>query len=569
MEVTLVGTLKLNTTQQFKRDDATTWTEKNPVLLEGEPGLELDTGKIKIGDGVSNWNAIPYFMGDKLDNKANVELTNVTNQAFKSKADSAGVGKEKIISATYAELQKLVNEQSLIPGQKYLLSDYRTVYQQPITNVIKTSAPEQLLLTALDTAHFAPECNSLNYPQDIVTYDFNMNICEDDTTPRNGFITWRKSTNTTGSFAQLSAPQDWRTMLWVRYKPDPDYYMRGTTKTPYEIWSSGKAVVKGKLYKAGNYILYAIVSGIPSGVNDKLKWFDICNVNEAFLLTDTTICRVDNQAISIIKSNQLLERKTFQSSCYFITVSGRDDTLHNNIFDSYSNSINLGSGCLNNTFGYGAFGNVLNVACHNNIFGRFTCYNLLYGGCSNNFFGELSYGNELHYGCDKNAFHYCCSYNTLDYGCSRNYFMFNTERNKLGKYCTNNLIQAMSTDNKFGNYCGTNTLENYVKSNVIGESCSNNIFGSSCDFNTIYSNVQNNQFGSYMRYNTIFSGCVANTFGSSHYNLTVKQLQNKNISNISALTSGSKPYTIEQSQSGNYYYWCLNSSGQMQSTLIP
>ena len=32
----------------------------NPVLADGEIGVETDTDKIKIGDGVTAWNSLPY-----------------------------------------------------------------------------------------------------------------------------------------------------------------------------------------------------------------------------------------------------------------------------------------------------------------------------------------------------------------------------------------------------------------------------------------------------------------------------------------------------------------------------
>ena len=45
---------------KFRRDTAADWTTRNPLLSEGEPGLELDTGMIKYGDGVRRWNSLPY-----------------------------------------------------------------------------------------------------------------------------------------------------------------------------------------------------------------------------------------------------------------------------------------------------------------------------------------------------------------------------------------------------------------------------------------------------------------------------------------------------------------------------
>src|SRR5207237_5722463 len=35
-------------------------TACSPILDEGEAGVELDTGLMKIGDGINHWNALPY-----------------------------------------------------------------------------------------------------------------------------------------------------------------------------------------------------------------------------------------------------------------------------------------------------------------------------------------------------------------------------------------------------------------------------------------------------------------------------------------------------------------------------
>lgn len=46
---------------QFRRDTAARWTSINPTLQEGELGIETDTGKIKIGDGIKIWTELPYL----------------------------------------------------------------------------------------------------------------------------------------------------------------------------------------------------------------------------------------------------------------------------------------------------------------------------------------------------------------------------------------------------------------------------------------------------------------------------------------------------------------------------
>lgn len=47
---------------QIRRDTAANWASVNPVLAQGEMGLETDTEKMKLGDGGSNWNSLNYFI---------------------------------------------------------------------------------------------------------------------------------------------------------------------------------------------------------------------------------------------------------------------------------------------------------------------------------------------------------------------------------------------------------------------------------------------------------------------------------------------------------------------------
>ena len=45
---------------QQRRGLASEWLAENPILLEGEAGHETDTGKWKLGDGVTAWASLPY-----------------------------------------------------------------------------------------------------------------------------------------------------------------------------------------------------------------------------------------------------------------------------------------------------------------------------------------------------------------------------------------------------------------------------------------------------------------------------------------------------------------------------
>ena len=45
---------------QLRRGTAAEWFSSNPVLADGEMGLETDTRLFKMGNGVLNWNSLPY-----------------------------------------------------------------------------------------------------------------------------------------------------------------------------------------------------------------------------------------------------------------------------------------------------------------------------------------------------------------------------------------------------------------------------------------------------------------------------------------------------------------------------
>lgn len=48
---------------QFRRDTALAWSTVNPILSQGEAGFEFDTGRFKVGNGLSPWNSLPYSSG--------------------------------------------------------------------------------------------------------------------------------------------------------------------------------------------------------------------------------------------------------------------------------------------------------------------------------------------------------------------------------------------------------------------------------------------------------------------------------------------------------------------------
>ena len=59
---------------QFKRGSATAFRLQNPILLEGQPAWEIDTYRLKIGDGETRYNKLQYVGHDAKNGKSAYEL---------------------------------------------------------------------------------------------------------------------------------------------------------------------------------------------------------------------------------------------------------------------------------------------------------------------------------------------------------------------------------------------------------------------------------------------------------------------------------------------------------------
>lgn len=47
---------------QLRNDTSAAWSAANPVLMQGEVGIDRDSGRIKIGNGVTPWNGLPFAL---------------------------------------------------------------------------------------------------------------------------------------------------------------------------------------------------------------------------------------------------------------------------------------------------------------------------------------------------------------------------------------------------------------------------------------------------------------------------------------------------------------------------
>jgi len=47
---------------RLRRNTSSEWAILNPVLLSGEIAFETDTGRLRVGDGISNWSDLDYYL---------------------------------------------------------------------------------------------------------------------------------------------------------------------------------------------------------------------------------------------------------------------------------------------------------------------------------------------------------------------------------------------------------------------------------------------------------------------------------------------------------------------------
>lgn len=68
---------------QIRRDTSANWTSANPVMAQGELGIETNTNKVKAGDGSTAWSSLTYLIdaGDYLTATSTTTMTNKTLSA--------------------------------------------------------------------------------------------------------------------------------------------------------------------------------------------------------------------------------------------------------------------------------------------------------------------------------------------------------------------------------------------------------------------------------------------------------------------------------------------------------
>lgn len=448
------------------------------------------------------------------------------------------IGDINAINITYSNLCSLRNNNGLIPGTFYRITDYTTIISQTNTQsanhafdiIVRADAANKLNENAYAALHSGD-----TYFASSKLESWQLKYCLDNDTNR---FAWASSS---GKGVVYWMKDEWDNECPYDFK-----------NIRFTIGSDTNAGIANGKY----YFTFSSVSGTSdSTIND--------------LSLNGTRCYGNKIATSYENGVISLYANIFRN-----TSSSNVHCCHNTIkAGSYSNRFNNGcqynildKGCFSNSFSascvYNIFGdichsNTLNSSCEKNTFGNF-CRNNSFGtSCRNNIIGNESYSNTLGASCNRNkmaancfsnTLGSSCNDNTLNVGCYSNTIGNNSFGTTLGAGCYNNILGQSNSNNLFGSFCGNINFGNNCHTIIIETRCTNIIFGSSTS--SLKTNIRNIKVEAGNQ--NIYLNCSATTSTAAYFqNVTLVQGANTTTSykTITHTTAGDNFKTTYQNAS--------------------
>jgi hypothetical protein len=443
------------------------------LILRNTKGSKLTNGEV---DG--NFT----HLDERID-ATNVRVTTL---------EESEAGGYNLIEITYSELRSsLMNVgDPLSPGCYYLITDFKTCYDQPnydynknsiLTGNYKAASVNPIVVLAISEREIAIDAYQPEHPNDKIKYDWQWNATEVTAGVAYGRITERidafnNRTDYDHRYIQFRRYKYYEPILSNPYVGTVNLTALNTTNmtvigtgTNFTELSTGSIL---SFDYQGNYAIFKVLVVIS---NTQM----IIHGNS--VIGDITSAKIypvsDEGYMSYYQNNIISELADFQE---FYTFN-YDQTVANNyignyLYDYVENNFILA----NNVFG-GSFNYV------NNRFGDF-CYN--------------------------NSFEDDCTENTVE-----NYFRGNITNNDfddniIGNYFQNNIITSDFQDNTIGNYFS----ENYIFGYDGDHNFSDNVISNYFENNSIYAYFERNHIGLNYYNNRIFYNCYDNAIKNSMYN---------------------------------------------------
>jgi hypothetical protein len=460
---------------------------------------------------------------------------------------------------THSELYSLLTGATLTPGKHYLITDFKTCYDQPDydnngstieTGNYKEGNVAPILVLATDVDKISEHAYQPEYSGDTIQYDPYFTSTEVTAGAAFGRITYRIDDK--GN----AFDYDFREVLFKRYDAysaeeiydgkvsiDSVGVVTGVG-TNFTGRTTGEVIGIVNANSAYGVNFYQIVS-IDSETSMTVTGRTIYSVNDTFYTDSVTESGMSYKQSNIISNTGFTEYNTFTSfnSCFNNTCGNRvantienEDTflLSNNVFrdgpyrdnsfgsDFRNNTFN--DDCTNNTISGYFYGNVIDNDFDNNTISSDFYDNMIICDFRNNNIQDDFYNNNLGDN-DGDDFD-----NNLIMGSFYGNFYtgdYDFTNNILKSSFYNNIIQSRFGDNVISNFNG----------NFIGDDFDNNTVGDNFYTNNIYNSFNNNTIGFDFHNNTLGSINYSNSFDDNHIgnrfkaNLIVSQFDDNKIGN--------------------------------------
>jgi hypothetical protein len=444
-------------------------------------------------------------------------------------------GGSQFLNITYSGLVSAITGSTLSAGTYYLITDFRSCYDQPdfnsngtaiTTGNYKQAAIEPIMVFATSANTISTTAYQPAYPNDRIQYDWTFS-----TTEITSGVTYGRISERIDEFNNRT-DYDHRTILFKRYKLftfRPNQPLNGTI----QLFNNG--IISGTSTSFTTLTVGDVVY-IPS---TSPSYYEIVSI------TGNTAMTVSGDTITAIGAGQqifptILE--TNDSNGYFsykrTNVKTNDFIEYTTFGDAISNDYakntyvgdfayqNVGSGFIlaNNVFLEGAY--------ESNKFGDY-CYNNTFGTDNqNNIWGDYCYENVSTNDIDYNIIGHYFNNNLMNVNLTNNQINNDFNNNKLlaenSQDFEDNIIGNDFTNNTIYSWFYSNEILNNFSNNIIGDfddltnfQFSENIIGSGFDNNEITNDFYKNEIGPEFNDNSISGETYNNRIGEQFENNTI------------------------------------------------
>ena len=467
----------------------------------------------------------------------------------------------------YSALTFVMNVNQLVPGQYYLITDFKTCYDQPdydyngsaiTTGNYKQGSVSPILVLATGTGTISQLAYQPEYPGDVIYYDSTFSVTEVTGGDAFGRITYRIDDK--GN----AFDYDFREVLFKRYNT---YVANGSYDGRVSIDGSGN-VTGVNTFFTGNTSPGEVIGIVNPNSAYGVDFYVVvtATTDTSMVVTGHTFVQVNNtlwtpsstgngmsyKQSNVISNTGFTEYNTFTNydECFNNTCGNRvaltiyeEETflLSNNVFrDGEYVDNSFGSYFRNNTFNDDCTGNTIKYRFYNNVIDNDFDDNIITSDFYNNMIAcdfvdnyvqssfynnnlgdddEDTFGDNIINGSFNGNFltgNGDFQYNTINGSFSSNIILDRFEYNNVQSFNSNTIEDSFDS----------NQIADGFTNNLIKQSFNDNVLGSNANTNIFYGNFEKNTGGVNVYDNNFYNNVVENNLGNDFYNNEIGDADN-------------------------------------------